>query len=64
MKAAICLAVLLTGCTTYYVQAGRNSLDFERDLHECERDFAAMFDRALANDRIHRCLRMKGWREE
>lgn len=64
MRAAIYLAVLLAGCTTHYVQAGRSSLDFEHDLHDCERDFAAMFDRTMANERIHRCLRMKGWREE
>lgn len=56
--------LLMAGCSTHYVQAGKTSQDFERDLHECERDFAAMYDRLAAEIRIERCLKAKGWRPE
>lgn len=64
MRTTVILFVLLAGCTTHYLHPSKNSADFELDLHECERDFAAIQDRIIADSRIDRCLRMKGWRPE
>ena len=56
--------LLLAGCSTHYVQDGRTEMDFERDLNECEGLFASMQNRWIAELRIDRCLKSKGWRPE
>jgi len=58
------LVLLLTGCSTTYMQPGKSEGDFQRDLYECEKDFAAMADRWVARHQVDRCLKVKGWRPQ
>lgn len=56
--------LLLAGCSTNYIQAGKSEADFNRDLYECERD-AAPVQNALQRERMmDRCLQVKGWRPD
>jgi len=63
----IFITILITGCTVYYTQKGKNTADFNRDKKYCEgvaeKEAARKGTRVC--DEVDRCLvNTKGWKRD
>jgi hypothetical protein len=58
------VALLLTGCTRYWVKPGASTSDFNRDTYVCQQEarygsniYGALIDPGLYDS----CMRARGW---
>ena len=57
---SVVLVLLLAGCVSYQ-HPTKTEAEFDQDMYECERDFAAAVYSDYYMDYVTRCMKTKGW---